>query len=433
MTSRRRGRGEGSIIRRADGRWMARVDLGWQHGKRRSKAIYGRTRREVADALRDALKAAEQGTLVANERQTVEEFLVRWLRDVAQTRVRSRTYVTYEAAIVHHISPHLAPIRLSKLTPQHLQAWLGTLSAHGVSIGRQRYARVVLRNALNTAIRWRLISVNAATLIDAPRVARKEIRPLTPDQARALLIAAKGHPLEAFFAVALSCGLRLGEGLGLQWADVDLETSTLEVHRAVQRAGGDVTARRPLLAERKRIHAALRQLRKEFKTPEIAQTRGRLVEDLQRVRLALKPFKTTVQVTEPKSVRSRRTIALPTVAVTALRAHRVRQLEARLAAGGRWRDHGFVFASSIGTSLDPRNITREFKALLVAADLPNIRLHDLRHSCATLLLAQGVNPRVVMETLGHSQVSLTLNTYSHVLPALQHEAAAKMNAVFAES
>ena len=432
MSTRRRGRGEGSIVQRADGRWMARVDLGWQGGRRQSKAIYGRTRREVADALRDALKAAEQGMLLPNERQTVAEFLTRWLQDVAQTRVRPRTCVTYEAAIAHYISPHLGRLRLSRLAPQQLQAWLGTLAEQGVSVGRQRYARVVLRNALNTAIRWRLISVNAATLIDAPRVTRREIRPLTPDEARALLSAAKGHPLDAFFVVALGCGLRLGEALGLQWADLDLEAGTLEVHRAVQRAGGDVTARRPLLAERKRIYTAVRQLRKQSRSPEASETRARLMQELQRVRGALKAFKTTVQVTEPKSARSRRTIALPTVAVTALRAHRVRQLEARLAAGGRWQDQGFLFTSGIGTPLDPRNVTREFKALLVSAELPNIRLHDLRHSCATLLLAQGVNPRVVMVTLGHSQVSLTLNTYSHVLPALQHEAAAKMDAILSK-
>jgi hypothetical protein len=147
----------------------------------------------------------------------------------------------------------------------------------------------------------------------------------------------------------------------------------------------------------------------------------------------LAPLKTSVQVTEPKSARSRRTIALPTVAVTVLRAHRVRQLEARLAAGVRWQDHGFVFTSSIGTALDPRNVTRDFKALLVAADLPNIRSPQSAALVCDALLAQGVNPRVVMETLGHSQVSLTLNTYSHVLPALQREAAAKTNAVFAES
>ncbi len=151
------------------------------------------------------------------------------------------------------------------------------------------------------------------------------------------------------------------------------------------------------------------------------------------MRTALREVKTTVNVTELKTARSRRTIALPSVAVRALRTHRVRQLEARLVAGGRWADGDFVFASSTGTPMDPRNVTRQFKALLKEAELPDMRLHDLRHSCATLLLAQGVDPRTIMETLGHSQISLTLNTYSHVLPALKQEAALKMDIVLGGS
>lgn len=428
MSSRRRGRGEGSIVHRADGRWMARLDLGWQDGKRRTKAIYGRTRRTVADALQHALRAAQEGTLVGDERQTMAEFLTRWLQDVARTRVRPRTFDGYGAAVEHHIKPDLGRVRLAKLTPQHLQAWLGTLEARGVSVGRRRYARVVLRTALNTAMRWGLVSQNAATLIDAPRTTRREIRPLTPDEAKALLGATREHPLDAFVTVALACGLRLGEALGLQWPDVDLDAGTLDVRRAVQRFGGDVAARRPLLAERKRLRAALAAPR----TPAAAELRARLITELHVVRAALAKVKTSIHVVELKSARSRRTIALPGVVITALRSHRVHQLEARLAAGGRWQDQGFVFTSAIGTPLEPRNVTRQFKALLTAAKLPNIRLHDLRHSCATLLLAQGVNPRVVMETLGHSQVSLTLNTYSHVLPALQRDAAARIDAVFAE-
>jgi Phage integrase family len=170
-----------------------------------------------------------------------------------------------------------------------------------------------------------------------------------------------------------------------------------------------------VVAERRRLTAALRTTPR---MPETAGARADLRTQLQTVRVALAKVRTQVQTTELKSARSRRTIALPHVAVAALRAHLVRQLEARLAAGGRWQDRGLVFTSSIGTPLESRNVTRAFKALLTAATLPNIRFHDLRHSCATLLLAQGVNPRVVMETLGHSQVSLTLNTYSHVLPAL---------------
>ena len=351
--------------------------------------------------------------------------------------VRGRMQGT-QATIERHIRPHLGKARLARLTPQQVQAWLATLESNGVSAGRRRYARVVLRMALNTAIRWRLVTVNAATLTDAPRTVHREIRPLTPEQAKLLLAAARGHSLEAFVTVALGCGLRLGEALGLQWADLDLEGGTLHVRRAVQRFGGDATARRPLLAERKRLRAALNVLMAERKRlreskaphgPESGETRARLLQDLQAVRKALTEVKTSVQFTEPKSTRSRRTIALPTVAITALKAHRVRQLEVRLVAGGRWQERGLVFASSVGTALEPRNVTRQFKALLATANLPSIRLHDLRHSCATLLLAQGVNARTIMETLGHSQISLTLNTYSHVLPALQREAAERIDAL----
>src|SRR5882672_10897684 len=405
---------------------MGRVDLGWQDGKRRSKAIYGRTRRTVVDGLRDTLKAAEQGTLSADERQTIGEFLKRWLQDVVRPRVRPRTFVGYEAAIDHHISPHLGRLRLAKLTPQQLQAWMATLETNGVSAGRRRYARVVLRTALNTAIRWRLITMNAATLIDAPRMTSREIRPLNPDEARALLDACQEHPLDAFVTVALGCGLRLGEALGLQWSDVDLDAGTLQVRRAVQRFGGESRPGARCWPERRRLRAALKAI---TATPEASEARARLTRELLAVRSAFAKVKTSVQIVELKSARSRRTIALPAVAITALRSHRTRQLEARLAAGGHWHDRGFVLTSAIGTPLEPRNATRQFKALLTAAKLPDMCLHDLRHSCATLLLAQGVNPRVVIETLGHSQVSLTLNTYSHVLPALQQDAAAKMNAV----
>ena len=422
MSTRRRGRGEGSIVQRADGRWMGRVDLGWRDGKRRRKSLYGRTRQQVSSAITKALRAAEEGTLLTDGRQTVAQFLARWLSDVAKPRVRPRTLDTYEAAITHHIVPSLGKRPLSKLTPQDCQAWIATLVHGGVPVGRIRYARVVLRNALNTAVRWRLAAVNAAALVDAPRMKRREIRPLTPDEAKQLIKTAANGPLEGFVGIALGCGLRLGEALGLQWPDVDLEAGTLRVRQQLQRSGGDTLARRPLLAERTRLRKALKEELED-------EQRVALRTNLRDVRSQLRALKTTPRLVEPKSERSRRTIALPAVTVTALRGHRVRQLEARLAAGPSWLDQGFVFTTPVGTPLDPCNLNKHFKALLAAAGLPAIRIHDLRHSCATLLLAQGVDARTIMETLGHSQVSLTLNTYSHVLPVLQRAAAAKMNAL----
>ena len=197
----------------------------------------------------------------------------------------------------------------------------------------------------------------------------------------------------------------------------------------MQRFGGDAAARRPLLAERKRL---LKQLR-EAQTAKDPEARRAIEDAVAGVRVALRAVKTEIHFVEPKSARSRRTIALPSTVVKSLNRHRVRQLKARLAAGQRWHDSGLVFSTPIGTPHDGRNVTRAFKGILVSQGLPTIRIHDLRHSCATLLLMQGVSPRVVMETLGHSQVSLTLNTYSHVLPALQEDAASKMDAILSRS
>ena len=173
--------------------------------------------------------------------------------------------------------------------------------------------------------------------------------------------------------VALALGLRQGEALGLKWDAVDVEGRTLNVRVALQRVGG------------------------EWK------------------------------LAEPKSLRSCRAIALPEVVLAAFKSHRVQQLKDRLAAGQRWQDLGFVFTSSVGTPLEPSNVTKKFRKLLVSAKMPLIRFHDLRHTAATFLLAQGVDARTIMETLGHSQISLMLNTYSHVLPSLQREAARKMD------
>jgi integrase len=342
---------------------------------------------------------------------------------VARARVRPLTFRSYENAVSRYIMPHLGPRRLAQLRPEHVQAWLSALERDGVTAARRVYLRSMLRNTLNTAMRWRLVVRNAAALVDAPRVVSHEIKPLAPDQAQQLIQTVKGDALEGLVTVALSCGLRRGEMLGLQWVDVDLEAGTLQVRRALQRFGGDAATRRPLLAEQLRIRTALKG---EGVSDE---ERRELRQELATVLGKLKAIKTSLHIVEPKSARSRRTITLPAVAVTALRAHRVRQLETRLAAGGRWQEGGFVFTSGIGTPIEPRRITREFRALLTRAGLPPIRLHDLRHSCATLLLAQGVSPRVVMEMLGHSQVSLTLNTYSHVLPTLQQDAARKMDAI----
>ena len=369
----RRGRGEGGITKRKDGRWMAQADLGWQDGKRRRKAFYGRTKREVQEKLREALHRQEHGLPPVPEQETVGAFLRRWL-DVRQSLVRRRTLERYTQVVRAHLLPGLGRIRLAKLTPQDIAACLRRVEA-SVSANAARCSRSVLRAALNQAVRWELVSRNVAALTDPPRHRVREIEPLTPAQASTLLAAVAGHRLEALITVAVGLGLRQGEALGLRWQDVDLEAGVLSVRQTLERAG-----REPRFGE-------------------------------------------------PKTARSRRTIHVPGVVAAALRRHRTRQLEERLAAGARWRDSRLVFTTRIGTTIDKSGLHKDFKAILRAAGLPNIRYHDLRHTAATLLLAQGVDPRTIMETLGHSQISLTMNTYAHVMPALQREAAAKMDEI----
>jgi integrase len=425
MADHRRGRGEGGISQRTDGRWVGRLDVVGIGGKRKRKHLYGKTRRAVATQLGAALQKVAIGSpLATDERQTVLHYLQWWLAQIAKPRVRQRTWITYEAAIARHIGPHLGSRRLTQLTPQHVQAWMGALETNGVPASQRRYARVVLRAALNTAVRWRLISQNAAALVDPPRVTRREITPLDVEQSKQLIKTANGHALESFVTVGLSCGLRVGESLGLTWAAIDLKAGTLTVRQSLQRTGGDPAARRPLLADQARLRLALRQA-----SPTDTDERQRLTLALREIGTRIAKVKTSLQLVEPKSKQSRRTIALPTMTIEALKTHRRRQLEARLVAGRAWQERDLVFTTSIGTPIEMSNLSKAFKALLAKAGLPAIRIHDLRHTAATLLLTQGVDPRTIMETLGHSQISLTLNTYAHVLPRLQRDAADRMNRI----
>lgn len=404
---------------------MARVDLGWEDGKRRRKCYYGATRKEVAGKLTKGLRDVQTGVELPDERQTVEQYLRSWLTHV-EGRLRPRAFATYVQAVDLHLVPGVGKVALAKLTPQHLQAWFGKHQEAGASARTIRYTRTVLRAALNQALRWDMVVRNAAALVEPPRHIAREIQPLLPEQARALLAQAEDHRLGGLVSVALALGLRSGEALGLRWSDVDLDAGTVAVRQALERSGGNAAARKTLVAERRML----------LKT--ILEAADDVARDTAKARLAdlrkqLKPVQTTTRFVEPKSARSRRTVRLPDIITKRLTTHRKRQLQERLLAGKHWKESGLVFTTTLGTPLHPRNVSHEFKAMLKAAKLPAIRFHDLRHTAATLLLAQGVDPRTIMETLGHSQISLTLNTYSHVVPALQSDAAARMGRILSNS
>ena len=366
----RRAKGEGTVYRRSDGRWVGQVNLGWKDGRRIRKSLQGSTAKEVRDRVRALVRNVEDGALPATRSPRLSDFFTQWLTSV-KPALRPSTYASYEGTTRLHITPEIGHVALDKLSIDHVSRLIARKRGESqLSPRSTRYVLQILRIALNKAVRWGLVTRNVATLVDAPRVAQKDVRVLSPEETKRLLEATHGDEMKGLVVLAVSTGLRLGEALGLQWPDIDLERRQLRVSKTLQRVAG---------------HGQV--------------------------------------LAETKTRRSRRSIVLPVTTAEALRDHRTLQAQLRRAAGSEWYGGNFVFTSSTGRPLDHRNVQRAFKRILRKARLPKMRFHDLRHSCASLLLAEGVSPRVVMETLGHSRIAVTMDTYSHVMPALMHDAA----------
>jgi len=378
----KRGYGEGSIHKRADGRWSGVIDLGWKDGKRRRKYVYGVTRAQVVDKVKDVQKAREAGP-IPTKGQTVAQWYATYLEKVATPKVRPSTLANYRREYDKHIGPNLGRLRLEKLEPVHLADLYARKQREGLSVASVRLLHANIRRCLNVAMKWGLITRNVALVVDPPSRVDHEVDPFTVDEARRFLAAIRGHRMEARWIVGLSLGLRQGEALGLWWDDFDLEAGTVQVRRQL---------------ERPRVKGA-------------KPTFGPL-----------------------KTARSRRKLNLPSPVLAAIRAHDERQYDEQQDLGeDACADARLVFATTIGTPIDARNDNREFKAILKAAGLRDIRLHDLRHTAASLLVAQKVPMRVVMEVLGHSQIGLSMNTYSQVAePVLQAVADAVTSALWDE-
>lgn len=367
----KRANGEGSITKYKDGRWCGRYTIHTPNGPKR-KAVYGRTKAEVRVKLTKAMAEADDGLTFDAGNRTVKEYLERWLEDSAKGNIGQRTFANYRAQVSQHIIPALGTTKLKTLAPAHIQALYRQKLDAGLSPASVRYVHAVLHRALKQAVRWGLVPRNAAETVDLPKVARKEANALSPEEAKRFLEAAYGDRFEALYVLAITCGLRQGELLGLGWGDIDLEKGALRVARQLQR---------------------------------MRDGSG----------LAFLPTKNS----------KGRTVRLGPKAAEVLEKHRERQAKEKLVLGASYQDHTLVFATTVGTPVDAQNlVNRSFKPLLKGAGLPNIRFHDLRHTCATLMLSQGVNPKVAQERLGHTDIAVTMNTYSHVLSDMQEEAAA---------
>jgi integrase len=266
----------------------------------------------------------------------------------------------------------LGHLKLSQITAAEIQKTYADMLQHELSPRTVRYAHSVLHGALEQAVHWRLLAQNPAKLVELPRASRREMCALSQAEAYRFLAACRGTRFEALWILLLTTGLRPGEALGLKWADID--GSRLRIQRAL-----------------------------------IADSSGALT------------------LAEPTTPRARRVVSLPASTMSALQAHRVEQIPIRLSAGPDWSDLDLVFCSANGRPLEWRVLARRyFKPILATAQLPLMRPYDLRHSCASLLLAAGENVKVVSERLGHASATLTLDVYSHVLPDMQQRAAERL-------
>lgn len=364
-----------SIYKDDAGRWHGYVSMGLKdNGRRDRRHVSGPRRVDVVTKVRDLERRRDEGAGSAAGRQaTVAAWLEHWLDTIAAAKVRPSTLQRYRQLVAHQLAPKVGHHRLDRLQPEHVERAYAELLAGGLSPASVLQAHRVLSRALKVAMQRGRVARNVCTLVDSPSVARTEVQPLTPDEARAVLRAAEGLRNGARWSIALALGLRQGEALGLPWEAVDLDAGTLRVRQALQRQAG-----------------------------------------------------AGLVIVEPKSAAGRRTIVLPRPLVDALRQHRAAQLEERMAAANVWEDHGLVFAQPNGLPIDPRADHRAWRRLLADAGVRPARLHDARHTAATVMLTLGIPPRVAMQVLGHSQISLTLGTYSHVVPELAEDAAERM-------
>jgi integrase len=368
----KRANGEGSIYQRKDGRYAASLSIG--RGKR--KHFLGHSRAEVASKLAEATVDLNKGVPVVSSNQTVAQYLDAWLVS-AKASVRPRTHESY-ALNVRRLQPLLGKQRLSALKPANVERAYGELLESGLSRRTVIQAHTVLHNALKKALQWGLIGRNPTEAVSVPRPERREMHVLSEEQVMRLFQATQHDEQHALWVLLVTTGLRLGEALGLKWEDVDLANSRLTVQRALQR---------------QKEHG--------------------------------------ITFVEPKTSRSRRMVYFSDGTADALKEHRRKQNQARLMLGGMWNDNSLVFCRGNGRPLDPSRMSQRLHLILKKAGLPSVRVHDLRHTAATLHLERGENPKVVQELLGHSNIATTMDIYSHVTPAIHAAAAAKMQSLFA--
>jgi len=372
----KRANGEGSVYRRkSDGRWVGSLSL--PDGTR--KVFYGKKQSEVIAKLDEAANDLRRGMLAVGSNTTLQEYLENWLENVHKPTIRLSTYLNYRKLLKNYLVPGLGKVKIHRLTPQQVQVFYSQKMSDGLAPKTVNNIHGVLHKALDNAVKWNILPRNVCDAVTPPRIPRKEKNVLTREQAHTLLDEVRTHRLEALLTLAITTGMREGELLALHWQDINFEDRSLQVKRAVSYL-------------------------KEYGYVE----------------------------SEPKTAKSRRMIKLPVFVVDILKRHKAQQEEQRRQVGSAWIEKDLLFTNAQGYFYSPSTLRKVFRRFLVSIDLPHMRFHDLRHSAATILLAMKVHPKVVQEILGHSQIAMTLDVYSHALPSMQEDVTKQWDSEFGE-
>lgn len=380
----KRGNGEGTITALKEGRWQGRVRyINPNTGEKLRKAVYGKTQKEVREKLKAFIKEIEKGVIPNNGKITFGEWLESWLEEHVKRTRRLTTWENYETITRVHIKPCIGQIQISKLQARDLQTMYnqkldnGRVDQKGGLSGKTvGLIHLVCSMALEQAVKEGIISRNVADLVTKPKKVKKEIHPMSEEQIREFLIMCKDDRMFTAFYLLLSTGIRRGELLGLKWEDIDFENGRMCIQRSLAKTN----------TQRAQFH-------------------------------------------EPKTTRSKRMIPLTTDVVKELKKHKERQAEEKEKLGAAYSENCMVFCREDGIPIYPDVLDNRFHKILARAGLPHFRVHDLRHTFATMMLKQDVHAKIVQEILGHSTISVTLDTYSHVLPGMKEESMKKMQAV----
>ena len=340
-----------------------------------------RTKREADEFLREQLNKLDNGNYPKFENLTVADFLNLWLKEHAKHNMKQSTYENREIMIRKRIVPAIGEMKLEDVKPIHFKRFYNDLREEGLSAQYVHTIHSLLRSAFRHATKWQVANTNIMDHVDSPKLtANKQLKTWTLEQSVQFLNYTSSLADEychIAYVLAIFTGMRRGEVLGLRWSDINLDKKTLQVVQTVYRTKGQAPS-----------------------------------------------------IQTPKTSSSARSITLPDNVIDELKTHKAKQNQLRLMFGFAYQDNGLVCPNPNGEPMDPRLLFAHFKKCSERAGLPDIRFHDLRHTHATIMLQLGEHPKVVSERLGHSNVNITLNTYSHVLPNMQEDAARKLFEAF---